>query len=62
MIFICALRLSGGGILVMNVQKEFIKPTCEVIDFVFDDIITFSTRDVGGDDWNQYPDTEDWNS
>lgn len=46
----------------MNVQKEFIKPTCEVIDFVFDDIITFSTRDVGGDDWNQYPDTEDWNS
>ena len=62
MIFICASRLSGGGILIMKEQKEFIKPICEVIDFVLDDIITFSTRGLGGDDWSQYPDVEDWNS
>lgn len=61
MFFICAHWL-GGGILKMKEQKEFIKPICEVIDFVLDDIITFSTRGLGGDDWSQYPDVEDWNS
>lgn len=42
----------------MDVEKRFDKPTANVIIFIDEDVICGS---VAGENWEDYPDKEDWN-
>ena len=41
-------------------KKKFIMPDAEIVDFNNEDIITASVQTEGGNDWNLYPDVEDF--
>ena len=41
-------------------KKRFIMPEAEIVAFNNDDIVTASTMSVGGNEWNEYPDIEEF--
>ena len=53
--------LKGGFVEMNDEKKKFIVPEAEIVDFVDEDIITYSTGGEYGDAWTG-PDTEWWPS
>ena len=41
-------------------KKKFMIPQAEVVGFENDDIVTASSQTEGGNDWDEYPDADEF--